>query len=174
MLISDIMVTTLLKRGLGLRPFNTPRRDTLEGGTAYMVKEEKPYQSYKAFSELVREKNGLIITRIHPHRVKKRFGISGEMLWLSTIEGKNTIEPTQLSKMAFIISHFVKTNKGGTILLDGLEYLILQNDFGSVLKFIYSVTDYISLHNAILLLPISPKTLSKSQMKMLERELEPY
>lgn len=139
-----------------------------------MVKEEKPYQSYKAFLELSRQKNGLIITRIHPHRVKKRFGISSEVLWLSTIEMKDAIEPTQLSKLAFIISHFVKNNKGAAILLDGLEYLILQNDFDTVLKFVYSVTDYISLHKGILLLPLSPKTLSKSQIKMLERELEPY
>lgn len=173
-MISDLMVTLLLKRGFGFRALTTPKSMTLEAGTAYMVKEEKPVQSYKTFSELSRERNGLVITRIHPYRVKKRFGISGEVLWLSTIEGKNTIEPTQLSKMAFIISHFLRTSKGGAVLLDGLEYLILQNDFDSVLKFLYLVTDSISLHNGILLLPISPKTLSGPQMKMLERELEPF
>ncbi|MBU7046848.1 MAG: DUF835 domain-containing protein [Theionarchaea archaeon] len=73
-----------------------------------------------------------------------------------------------------MINHFVKTNTKCAILLDGLEYLILQNDFDTVLKFIYTVMDYIALHNAILLLPLSPQTLSQSQIKMLERELEPY
>ncbi len=168
------MVTPLLKRGFGFKPSDAQKSNSLEAGTAYIVKEERPYESYKAFSELSKEENGLIITRIHPLRVKERFGISSKVLWLSTIEGKNTIEPTQLSKLAFIISHFVKINKGGTILLDGIEYLILQNDFETVLKFIYSIMDYISVHKAILLLPISPKALSQSQIKMLERELEPY
>ncbi|MBU7027806.1 MAG: DUF835 domain-containing protein [Theionarchaea archaeon] len=173
-MISDIMVTTLLKRGFKFMPFAVQKKNELEAGTAYIVKEEKPYECYKAFLELSSQRSGLIITRIHPHRVKKRFGISSKILWLSTVETKNTIEPTQLSKLAFIISHFVKDNKGSTILLDGLEYLILQNDFETVLKFVYSVADYISLHNAILLLPLSPKILSKAQIKMLERELEPY
>jgi hypothetical protein len=173
-MISDNMVTTLLKRGFGFRVLSTQKNLDLEAGTAYIVKEEKPYQSYRAFSELSRNKNGLIISRVHPHRVKKRFGVSSEILWLSTIEMKDAIEPTQLSKLAFIINHFVKDNKGGAILLDGLEYLILQNDFDTVLKFIFSVMDYISLHKGILLLPLSPKTLSKSQIKMLEREMEPY
>ncbi len=173
-MISDIMVTTLLKEGLRLNLFNSQKKSTLEAGTAYIVKEEKPDQSYKAFLELSKQKDGLVITRIHPHRVRKRFNITGDILWLSTIETHNTIEPTQLSKLAFIIGHFVKTNKGGAILLDGLEYLIMQNDFKTVLRFVYSVMDYISLHKAILLLPISPKILSKSQIKMLERELDPY
>lgn len=168
------MVTTLLKRGFRFNPFTMQKREAWEAGTAYMVKEEKPFESYKAFSELSRQRSCLIITRIHPLRVKKRFGISSEILWLSTIETRNTIEPTQLSKLAFIINHFVKTNTKCAILLDGLEYLILQNDFDTVLKFIYTVMDYIALHNAILLLPLSPQTLSQSQIKMLERELEPY
>ncbi len=171
-MISDIVVTTFLRRGF--RPFAMQRKNGLEAGTAYIVKEERPRESYRAFTRLLRQKNGLVITRIHPRRVKKRFGISSEILWLSTVEGKNTIEPTQLSKLAFIINHFVRENKGAAVLLDGLEYLILQNDFDTVLKFVYSIADYISLHNAILLLPLSPKILSKSQMKMLERELEPY
>jgi len=168
------MVTTLLKRGFRMKLFTMQRKSDLEAGIAYMVKEEKPYESYKAFSELARQRDCLVITRLHPHRVRKRFGISSEILWLSTIETRNTIEPTQLSKLAFIISHFVKTNKKCAILLDGLEYLILQNDFDTVLKFIYSVMDYIAMHNAILLLPLSPQALSPSQIKMLEREMEPY
>lgn len=168
------MVTTLLKRGFGINPFTAQKKNSLKAGNAYIVKEEKPHQSYKAFSQLSQQENGLIITRIHPRRVKERFGLSGEILWLSTIEGKNTIEPTQLSKLAFIINHFVRQNHGGAVLLDGLEYLILQNDFDTVLKFVYSVIDYISVHKAILLLPISPETLSQSQIKMLERGLEPY
>ena len=168
------MVTALLKRGFRFKSFGVQKKSELEAGTAYMVKEEKPYQSYKAFLELSSQKNGLIITRVHPHRVKKLFGVSGDILWLSTVEMKDAIEPTQLSKLAFIINHFVRNNRGAAILLDGLEYLILQNDFDTVLKFLYSVTDYISLHKGILLLPLSPQTLSKSQIKMLERELEPY
>ncbi|MBU7024227.1 MAG: DUF835 domain-containing protein [Theionarchaea archaeon] len=172
-MISDLMVTTLLKRGFGLRPLNTQKKEHLEAGTAYIMKEDRPYESYKTFSELSKRKNSLIITRVHPSRLKKRFDFGSEILWLSTVETKCSIEPTQLSKMAFIISHFVKTNGGGAVLLDGIEYLILQNDFDSVLKFICSISDYVSLHNGILLLPLNPLALSRSQIKMLERELEP-
>jgi hypothetical protein len=172
-MISDLMFATLLKRGFGLHSPSTQKKNSLEVGTAYIIKEERPRQSYEAFSELSKYKNGLIITRIHPHRLKRQFNTSSEVLWLSTVETSCSIEPTKLSKLAFIINHFVKTNSGGTVLLDGLEYLVLQNDFDTVLKFICSVTDYVSLHKAIFLLPLNPMVLSKSQIKMLERELEP-
>ncbi len=172
-MISDTMTTTLLKRGFGFNPFSVQKKSNLEAGTAYIIKEEQPHLSYKTFSELSKNTDGLVITRIHPHRVKERFGVSSEILWLSTVETTCSIEPTKLSKLAFIINHFVKTSKGGTVLLDGLEYLVLQNGFESVLKFICSVTDYISMYNAILLLPLSPLILSESQIKMLERQLEP-
>lgn len=165
------MVTTLLKRGFGFKPPGI-QEDNLKSGASYIIKEENPQQIYKAFSELLKQRNGLIITRVHPDRLKKHFNGSSEVLWLSTVETNCSIEPTKLSKLAFIINHFVKTTRRGTVLLDGLEYLILQNDFDTVLKFICSVADYVSLHNAILLLPLSPLVLSKSQIKMLERELE--
>ena len=169
------MVTNLLKLGFPFKSSSNSHHNGIEIGTSYIVKEERPHLSYKVFSELARKNDkGLIISRVHPHRVAKQYGISSEILWLSTIDAKGSIEPTQLSKLAFIINHYVKTNKGCPILIDGLEYLILQNGFETVLKFIYSIADYISIHKGVLLLPLSPNTLSTSQVKMLERELEPY
>ena len=137
-----------------------------------MVEEEKPNRSYEAFLELSRYKKTLAITRIRPRQIKERFNISGEIFWLSTMKANNTINPTDLDKFISIIFRFLRKNKGGAILLDGTEYLILQNGFDTALKFICSVRDHVSLYDAILLLPVSPETLKKSQIKMLERELE--
>jgi tetratricopeptide (TPR) repeat protein len=68
-----------------------------------------------------------------------------------------------------VIKDFVTEHKDCVVLLDGLEYLILQNNFENVLKFVELLKDDIALNDAVLLLPIDPATLDTKQMALLER-----
>jgi hypothetical protein len=150
-----------------------PAGVNFEKGSSYMVKEEKAYFSYKAFMQLASKRNGLIITRIHPPRLKKQFNVSGEILWLSTLEANNIIRPTDLNKLGYIINSFIeKNNESCIILLDGIEYLILHDGFENVLNFISYITGKISQSKAILLIPTSPKALTQEEVMLLERKLE--
>ena len=57
------------------------------------------------------------------------------------------------------------------MLISGLEYLISQNNFAKILKFIQLLNDNIAIHEGILLLPLSPETLNQKDVELLEREL---
>ncbi|MBU7033229.1 MAG: DUF835 domain-containing protein [Theionarchaea archaeon] len=151
----------------------SPEECTFKNGSSYMVKEEKAYFSYKAFTQLASKRNGLIITRIHPPRLKKQYNISGEILWLSTLDADNIIKPNDLNKLGYIINSFIENHCDGCIiLLDGIEYLILHDGFEKVLTFISYITDKISQSKAILLIPTSPKALTQKEVTVLERKLE--
>ena len=59
------------------------------------------------------------------------------------------------------------------ILLDGIEYLISNNGFNPVLRFIRRLIDKISETDTILLIGVSAKAMNEQELKLLERELNP-
>ena len=57
--------------------------------------------------------------------------------------------------------------------LQGLEYLIVQNNYHSALKFLQLVRDQIAIYDSVMIATISPSTLSEKDLKLIEREMEP-
>ena len=151
----------------------SPVQDDFEMGISYMMKGRNTNLSYEIFSQLVSEKRGLIITRVYPPRLPLQSPFSGEVFWLTFIDKSNTIHPTNLNKLGFTITSFIINHKKAVVLLDGIEYLFLQNGFEKILNFLLFITDRISQYDAILLIPAYPKALSEKEMMLLERILEP-
>ena len=60
----------------------------------------------------------------------------------------------------------------GLLIVDGLEYLISNNTFNTVLKFIRHMVDDISETSFMLMIPVSPFTINEQELKILEREME--
>ena len=58
-------------------------------------------------------------------------------------------------------------------MISGLEYLIVQNNYHSALKFLQLVRDQVAIYDSILIATISPSTLSEKDLKLIEREMEP-
>ena len=59
-------------------------------------------------------------------------------------------------------------------MIDGIEYLVLQNDFRSIMKFIQLINEDVAISGSILILPVNPKALETKEMGYLERELQAY
>ncbi len=57
-------------------------------------------------------------------------------------------------------------------MLDGLEYLISNNGFEPVLKFLRHVVDEVSESEFAFLQATSPSTLQERELRILEREME--
>jgi hypothetical protein len=126
-------------------------------------------------------KKALCIVRTHPDNVKKKHGLDCEMIWLTRTMGVEPgvsddpdqnpyVSPTDLPKLTTIIKTFSTKNAGGTIMLEGLEYLMTQNDARAILKFLSSVKDQVYLSKAFLMLPIDPTVFDEKDLKALERE----
>jgi predicted ATPase len=151
-------------------------RGFLSAGTSiygsYLFKGSNIGKSFQTLKELVQqEKMGLCITREHPDIIKEHYELTNTEIYWLTRSGTEfpSVDPSKIEKLRWIIKDFVNKNKNSVVLIDGLEYLILQNNFNSVLKFIELLKDDVALNDAVLLLPINPDTLEPQQIALLER-----
>ncbi len=145
----------------------------LQPSSSYLVKEDKGDRSYELFVQLLNKgMNGFCVTRDYPQKVKSRFNLGDvPILWLSSIGKENSLRPKDLEKLSFSLEQFL-SNKGGVILLDGLEYLITNNNFLTVLRFIQSLRDQVAINHSILLIALNPSTLDPHELNLLEKELD--
>ncbi len=150
-------------------------RSSLEKGVAYLVEAEDPDGAYELFvSELAAGQQGLCITRDFPTKIRRRYNLTTTpVLWLSNAEQEFAVEPVQLGKLYHKIEDFLKKAEDACVMISGLEYLIVQNNYHSALKFLQLVRDQISIYDGVLIATISPSTLSEKDLKLIEREMEP-
>ncbi len=147
----------------------------IEKGVCYLVKEKKPEVSYRLFEVLLEQKlPGLVVTRQYPERVRRERGLTDvRILWLSHTPGEDFHNPTAIGTLAKVLQKFIEDNHGeGVILLDGLEFLIINNGFLQTLMFVEHVNEFIMQQRAILLLPVSPETLEEKELALLERNIK--
>lgn len=146
----------------------------LEKGRSYLANEEKPVKSNEIFVDLVTHGvNGLYITRRSPKEIQKKYGLKRTpIIWLTREKttGKS-INPTDLPGLSHTIKEFIKKTNDGVVLLDGLEYLITQNDYKDVLQFVQSLDDSIAMSNSRLIIPLDPSTLNRQQLHLLRRDM---
>ncbi len=123
---------------------------------------------------------GLCILRTHPDAVRKRFKADLQMVWLTKTESCPVddasskfefVSPTDLPRLNTMIKSFLAENKGGRVLLEGMEYLVTQNEFKNVLKFLQVIRDQVILAKGIMLIPLDSAVLEEKDLKALEREM---
>ncbi|MDK2826603.1 MAG: two-component system, cell cycle response regulator [Methanolobus sp.] len=171
-------------RGLFITPLtedievNSDQADIeLESGYIYLSGSEDPGQSYHAFSELVKSgKPGLCITRMNPDKIRNMYGIAKTpIVWLTKnkMSGQQSIDSTELFRIHPIIADFVNKVEDGVVLMDGLEYLILDNDFLSVVKLLEQTNDTIMASSSRMMLQLDPDVLEKKEFHLLKRWMRP-
>lgn len=146
----------------------------LEKGHTYLLYEEKPFKSTEIFIDLVTHGfQGLYITRKNPQEVRQKYNLKKTpIIWLTDAKDyEKRIEPFHIMELGYTVGEFTKKTRNGVILLDGLEYLIVQNDYKSVLKLIHLLEDFVSLGGSILIIPVDPATLNDQELHLLKREM---
>ncbi len=147
----------------------------LRAGAAYLVKEERPSSCFRLFTKAAGSGDGgLLISRSNPKRVREKFDLGpATILWLTDRESptEETIPPV-LERIIYEIEEFMKKGARGAVLIDGIEYLVSNNSFDAVLKFLRRLVDHVSETKYTLLLSLSPATLKEQEVKILEREME--
>lgn len=144
----------------------------LEDGL-YLLKEARPRLSYRLFVRFLEEKRaGLLISRRHPSRLEKERALApARHVWLSHTPGEDFHNPTALAALNRLIGGFLEADGPSVVLLDGLEYLMLHNDFPRTLLFLEYLNDLVVAHPAIVLLPVNPEALESKELALLERNL---
>lgn len=146
----------------------------VQPGYSYVIKEKKPRKTFIHFWDMMKKGyKGLLITRQHPDHVEKEFR-SRELtiVWLSTTLGKNYVDPHNLGSLTNLVNRFVEDGSKTVILLDGLEYLMVNNDFSRILKFIEYVNEIVMQKKSMLLISIDPRAFEERDLALLERNVK--
>lgn len=98
-----------------------------------------------------------------------------EVHLLTTVEGAGNVGPTQLhriiEKTRSYLAEAHREEVIGVVVIESLEYLLMYNDFRSVLKFLATLSDYVVLYGGMLVLVFDEKSLEERQLKTLRQVL---
>ncbi|MDD1768977.1 MAG: DUF835 domain-containing protein [Methanomassiliicoccales archaeon] len=150
------------------------KRYELRRGFGYIVKEQKPNKSFEVFVDQVTHKiQGLCVTRQHPDIIRKEWGLEKTpIIWLSNQLGKVYVNPTNIGILSDTIIRFVEKSGDSIVLIDGVEFLMVNNDFTKVLRMIHHITEAVMEYKSRLLVSVDPRALDTREMALLERNME--
>jgi hypothetical protein len=142
---------------------------TLNPGLYICLNSEKCYQYFK---RLLAVNPGLVVSRNPPEAIREALGLrETPVLWLTKVEKKETVYPTNLPYLLQTLIDFMKReDKPKVLLLDGAEYLVLENSFKAVFKFLATLKDYAILTHSIILVPIEEEAYEKRELSFILRE----
>ena len=146
---------------------------------SYLVNEEKAEAVYGHFATLLKAgARGLAITRTHPADLAKRFRLARiESIWLSRTPDHAKAadvaiaDPTNLVALAGAVIAFLEAGGNAAIVLEGLEYLVSLNGFGSVLRFLQTLNEKVVLRDSYLLVAANADAMKEQEYKLLAKEM---
>lgn len=146
---------------------------SLEKSHIYLVKEERQQRAMDMFIATLREgRPGLCVTRTFPDKFRESYDLGDTtVLWLSNIGKEDSIRPKDLEKLSLSLEKFV-AETGGVVLLDGLEYLVTNNNFIIVLRLLQALRDVVAMNKSTMIVNVNPATLDTNQLNLLEREVD--
>ncbi len=144
---------------------------SLEPGSCYLIREPRARRALAAFEALIpRGFEGLYLTRQHPdHLPPGPWKGHLRVIWLSTTLGKDYVDPHNLGSLTGLAASFLLEKTKGAVLIDALEYLILNNDFTRVLQFLEHLIEITAQRRGVLVLSLDPRAFSEREMALLER-----
>ena len=166
--------TRMLVHPTAEKSLETEFKHWLDPEEGYLVMEKKPEKSFDIFVDLITHGvPGFVVSRTFPEKLKSKFMLAKTpVLWLTRAEREDSVTPEDLPKLIYIIGDFIRKSDESVILLDGVEYLITQTDFMTILKFLYELRDLVASYNSRLIIPLYKDTLPLSDYSILEREFE--
>jgi hypothetical protein len=112
--------------------------------------------------------------RGHPRALRQRLEqTEAAILWLTDKESKEeaTIPPS-LERIIVTVQEFMEDSPKAVILLDDVQYLISNNAFEGLARFVRTLVDEVSERDAIFILSIDPEGLKPQERSVIEREME--
>jgi two-component system cell cycle response regulator len=113
------------------------------------------------------------VTRQFPKDVRSKYFIqTTPILWLSTVAGKDNMDPSKLSLLTDYLINFMEKSQNAVILIDGIEYLATSSDFSRTLRAIDRWTETAMASSTRLILSIDQRSFDAKEVAILERNRE--
>jgi rubredoxin len=145
----------------------------LQGGYSYLIKDDRSDRAYQMFIEQLKKGGrGFCITRNYPIKIRGKYELGDTpIIWLSNVGKEDSLRPKDLEKLSYSLEQFLGQGQG-VVLLDGLEYLITNNNFLTVLRFVQSLRDQVAINNSVMMMVLNPSTLDDNELNLLEKEVD--
>jgi len=116
---------------------------------------------------------GLVVTRKHPGEIRIDYLIqTTPVIWLSSIPGKDNMDPAKLSLLTDMIVNFLEKSGNGVVLVEGVEYLMTANDFPKVLRAVDRWSEAVMVRSARLVISLDPRAFDQKELALIERNRE--
>ncbi len=116
---------------------------------------------------------GLIVSRQSANDIRRKYYIqTTPILWLSTVQGQQNMDPAKLALLTDYITNFMETSPNGVVLVDGIEYLVTSNDFQRVQKAIDRWTECTMTSKCRLIMSIDENAFETKEVATMERDRE--
>lgn len=150
-----------------------------EKGNLYLYDNTKDGNSMEVFADQVKHNiQGLCITRHYPKKIREQYGLEKTpIVWLTGNEGilgESCLKPDNLTGLSATINKFVAEAADGLILIDGLEYIMMRNNFESLMKFIHHLNDRVMISNCRVICCLDPEAFEHQQYHRLTCEMNQF
>lgn len=113
---------------------------------------------------------GLVVTRQYPNDVRAQLYIqTTPIVWLSTVPGKDHLDPAKLTLLTDMIEIFMEKSQNGVIIVDGVEYLMTSNDFSRLIKAVDRWSEAAMTNSTRLIITLDPRAFEKRELALLEK-----
>ena len=146
----------------------------LLSGNSYLIPEKNNAAAVDLLVDLATSGySGYLITRTDPHSMKSVISTADIQTYLlGQTRGPEYQTITDLRMLLQTIKDINKKKKETVILLERLDYLINKFSFEKVMDTLYEINDHIAQNKCLLLLRIDPGTIEKTQMALIENEVQ--
>ncbi len=116
------------------------------------------------------------IFRENPDILIETMPLQKQVVWISMQSvppdsAYQTISPKDMANLTSMIRDFIKEHKNAVVFIEGIEYLILQNDMDSVRRFLNRIKDLITISSSALLIHMDPGQLGPNELHRLSSEI---
>lgn len=147
-------------------------------GESYLIYEKGNQRTFTIVKKALKfGATGLVISREYYEKLIEKYNLAEfsdlKFFWLSRIEGKDVISPTNVEQIMSIIDEFLRNNKDKEtlVLIDGVEYLMVHNNFTTIIKLIHELNDIITITKSRLYIPLDAETLTDDKRALIERDM---
>jgi len=143
-------------------------------GNCYLIPEKSNTAALDLLVDLATSGySGHLISRMDPHTMKTMVSTANIHIYLlGQNRGKEYKTIADLKQLLQTIKDIGTEKKESVILLERLDYLISKFSFEKVIEVLYEINDDITRNKCLLLVRIDPGTIEKTQMALIENEVQ--
>ncbi len=147
----------------------------VEQGYNHLILDSELKNTYNMLADFLKDGYlALCMSTMFPDKLKRTYNLSGKLkcIWLTNAGGKDTIDPSNIEKIAEVVERFSEKYPASVILFDGLEYLVVEHGFDEAMKLIKKITDTASMMDMTLIVPVNPAALTTDELSKLRAEFD--